>query len=363
VQADHFEIRPPAQAPTERDPAGEIPTFTQAMRASDMQSVVQSGRFATRKAYGVALRELGRVNDRVVCLDADVSNSTFAETFARDPQLAERFFECKIAEQHMISTAAGMAAAGKIPFLSSFAKFLTRGADQLDMAVLSGANIKLVGSHVGLGPAADGPSQMGLTDVAWMRPYTRLKDRRGNPAMYVLQPADAYAAYALTNVMAEYEGACYLRTQRPDVEFLYSDDVVFNLGGFEVLSEGRDVLLVAAGAMVHEANKALELLDRQGIAATLVDLYSLPFDGDGLLDLAQANNGYVLTLEDNYGASIGSAVADVMTDSGDSFTLKQLFVHSLPKSARTPEELMVRSGLDAESIARTCLEILEVGVA
>lgn len=363
VQADHFEIRPPAQAAAKEDTSREIPTFTEAMRASDMHSVVQTGRFATRKAYGVALRELGHANERVVALDADVSNSTFAETFARDPRLADRFFECKIAEQHMVSAAVGLAAGGKIPFLSSFAKFLTRGADQLDMAILGGANIKLVGSHVGLGPAADGPSQMGLSDVAWMRPYTRLKDRRGNPAMYVLQPADAYAAYALTNAMAEYEGACYLRTQRPDVEFLYSDDVVFNLGGFEVLSEGRDVLLVAAGAMVHEANKALELLDRQGVSATLVDLYSLPFDGDGLLDLAQANNGYVLTLEDNYGASIGSAVADVMTDSGDSFTLKQLFVGELPKSARTPEELLVRCGLDSEAIARTCLEILEVGVA
>ena len=97
-----------------------------------------------------------------------------------------------------------------------------------------------------------------------------------------------------------------MRTLRPDTEFLYADDHVFNLGGFEVLSEGRDVLLVASGYMVHEANKALEELDRQGVAATLVDLYSLPFDGDALLDLAQANNGYVVTLEDNFGASIGS---------------------------------------------------------
>src|SRR5690606_22992938 len=117
---------------------------------------------------------------------------------------------------------------------------------------------------------SDGPSQMGLSDIAFMRAFTTVKDRRGNPAMYVLQPADAYAAYALTNVMAEYEGACYMRTARPDTEFLYSDDVVFNLGGFETLSEGRDILLVAAGYMVHEANKALEALDRQGVSATLV---------------------------------------------------------------------------------------------
>ncbi|MFG0276216.1 MAG: transketolase [Phycisphaerales bacterium] len=363
VQADHFEIRPPAAAGAPSESTFEIPTFSEAMRRADMESVWQSGRFATRKAYGLALRELGRASDRVVTLDADVSNSTFAETFARDPELASRFFECRIAEQNMVSMAVGMAAAGKIPFCSSFAKFITRAYDQLEMAILTGANIKVVGSHVGITPCSDGPSQMGLSDIAFMRAFTTVKDRRGNPAMYVLQPADAYAAYALTNVMAEYEGACYMRTARPDTEFLYSDDVVFNLGGFEVLSEGRDILLVSAGYMVHEANKALDALDRQGVSATLVDLYSLPFDGDALLDLANANNGYVLTLEDNYGASIGGAVADVMTASGDSFTLKQMHVNRLPKSARQPDEELSYVGLATDDIVRASLEMLEVGVA
>ncbi len=107
---------------------------------------------------------------------------------------------------------------------------------------------------------------------------------------------------------------------------------------FEVLNEGRDVLLVASGYMVHEANKALDGLDRAGVSATLVDLYSLPFDTDALLDLANENGGYVVTLEDNYGGAIGSAVADAMTESGDAFTLKQMFVRRIPKSARTPEE-------------------------
>lgn len=363
VQADHFEIRPPAAANAPTEPSFEIPSFSDAMRRADMESVWQSGRFATRKAYGLALRELGHASDRIVTLDADVSNSTFAETFKRDPDLANRFFECRIAEQNMVSMAVGMAAAGKVPFCSSFAKFITRAYDQLEMAILTGANIKVVGSHVGITPCSDGPSQMGLSDIAFMRAFTTVKDRRGNPAMYVLQPADAYAAYALTNVMAEYEGACYMRTARPDTEFLYSDDVVFNLGGFETLSEGRDILLVAAGYMVHEANKALDALDRQGVSATLVDLYSLPFDGDALLDLANANNGYVLTLEDNYGASIGGAVADVMTASGDSFTLKQMHVDRLPKSARQPEEELAYVGLSTEDIVRTSLEMLEVGVA
>ncbi len=361
VQSDQFMIRPPTQAPSRSIAVGEVPSMSDTMRRYDMESVLHTGKLATRKAYGLALRALGHVNERVVALDADVSNSTFAETFAKDQALAERFIECRIAEQNMMSVAAGLAAAGKVPFASTFAKFVSRAYDQIEMAIYSGANMKVIGSHAGATLAADGPSQMGLSDVAWFRAFTTMKDHRGNPGCYILQPADAYAAYALTGVMAEYEGFCYMRTLRPDTEFIYSDDVVFNLGGFEVLSEGRDVLLVAAGYMVHEANQALEGLDRQGVSATLVDLYSLPFDGDGLLDLAQANNGYVITLEDNYGASIGSAVADVMTESGDSFTLKQMHVRRIPKSARTPEETLSMCGLSAQQIVQQCMQLLEVG--
>lgn len=362
VQSDRFTIRPPDAAPGKQITIGEAPAFSQMMREMDMESVLHSGRLATRKAYGLALRALGHADERVVVLDADVSNSTFAETFAKDAALAPRFFECKIAEQNMVSVAAGLAAAGKIPFLSSFGKFLTRGYDQIEMAINSGANIKIVGSHVGVSLAADGPSQMALPDIAWFRAFTTMKDHRGEPGCYILQPSDAYAAYALTQVMAEHEGVCYMRTMRPDVEFLYSDDVVFNLGGFETLSEGRDVLLLASGYMVHEANKALDKLDKEGISATLVDLYSLPFDGDAILDLAQANNGYVITLEDNYGASIGSAVADVMTASGDSFTLKQMFVNRIPKSTRSADEQLHMLGLTSDEIARSAMELLEVGV-
>ncbi|RMH28079.1 MAG: transketolase [Planctomycetota bacterium] len=362
AQSDRFTIQPPEPAPARETVVGDTPTLTKMMKDADMESVLHSGRLATRKAYGLALRALGHADERVVALDADVSNSTFAETFAKDPALADRFIECKIAEQNMISMAAGLSAAGKIPFASSFGKFITRAYDQIEMAMNSGANLKIVGSHVGVSLAADGPSQMALPDVAWFRSLATARDHRGGPGCYLLQPADAFAAYALTLAMAEHEGLCYMRTMRPDVEFLYSDDAVFNLGGFEVLSEGRDVLLCAAGYMVHEANKALDLLDKEGVSATLVDLYSIPFDGDALLDLAQANNGYVITLEDNYGAALGSAVADVMAASGDAFSLKQMHVRSIPTSTRTPEEQLQRLGLSAADITRSALELLEVGV-
>lgn len=361
ASADHFEIRPPAQAPAPAGMTGDVPSMSQAMRAGDMDAVLAGGRLATRKAFGLALREIGRVHPQVVSLDADVSNSTFAETFAKDPACAERFVECKIAEQHMVSAAAGMAAAGKVPFVSTFAKFVTRAYDQIEMAILGGANIKVVGSHAGVTLAADGPSQMGLSDIAFFRSFTTVKDRRGNPAAYVLQPADAYAAYALTQAMAEYEGFCYMRTLRPEMEFLYSDDQVFNLGGFEVLSEGRDLLIVGSGATVHQGNSVVDALDKEGVAASLVDLYSLPFDGDALLDVAAANNGYVVTLEDNYGASIGSAVADVFSESGDAFTVKQMHVNSFPKSTRTADEALEMAGLDVASVTQQCLQLLEVG--
>ena len=360
VSTDQFMIQPPQEATDRAFKTGELPSFTQMMKKLDMESALHAGKLAPRRAFGIALRALGQCNERVVALDADVSNSTYADMFRKDPASAARFFECKIGEQNMFSVAAGLSAAGKIPFCSTFAKFVTRGYDQIEMAVNSGANLKLVGTHAGISLASDGPSQMSLPDVAWFRAFTTMRDHRGNPGFYILQPADAYAAYALTGVMAEYEGACYMRAIRPDTEFIYNDETVFNLGGFEVLNEGRDILLVAAGYMVHEANKALDLLDKAGISATLVDAYSIPFDSEKLLDLANSNGGYIITLEDNYGAALGSAVADALTAGGEGFTLEQMFVRRIPKSARTPGEMLKMCGLTAQDIANTTVRVLQV---
>ncbi len=363
VTTDSFTIEPPAEAPQQDWSTGDMPTFSETMKKYDMESKLQAGRLATRQAYGLALRALSHVNPRVVTLDCDVSNSTFADMVRKDTALAGRFVECKIAEQNMFSVAAGLSAAGKIPFCSTFSKFVTRGYDQIEMAMNSGANLKIVGSHSGVSLAADGPSQMSLPDVAWFRALSTIRDHKGGPGCYVLQPSDAFAAYALTAAMAEHDGMCYMRTLRPETEFLYSEDTVFNLGGFEVLNEGRDVLLVASGYMVHECNKALNLLDRAGVSATLVDAYSLPFDTDALLDLANKCNGYVLTVEDNYGASLGSAVADALAESGDAFTLRQMYVRQIPKSAREPEEILQMLGLTAKHITENALSLLGVGAA
>lgn len=347
------------------DPAEPTPppTFTEALKQQGLDSVLEKKKLATRRAYGVALKALGHANPRIVALDADVKNSTFADVFYKDPELASRFFECRIAEQNMVSVAAGLSAGGKVPFASTFAKFFTRAYDQIEMAVNSGANLKLVGSHAGISLAADGPSQMSLPDIAWFRAFASMKLPTGQPGFYLLQPSDAVQAYALVAAMAEYDGPCYMRTLRPDTEFLYTDNDKFTLGGHEVLNQGRDMLIVASGYMVHQANKALDLLDEQGIDATLVDLYSLPFDEAAILDLANENRSVILTLEDNYGGGIGSAIADAVAADGGGFTVQQMHVRRLPKSGRETDEVMAYCGLSVDDIVKQAMALLDLATA
>jgi transketolase len=335
------------------------PTFEQALTQFGHDKVISSGKFATRKAYGVALQALGHANPQVVALDGDVYNSTYAQDFAKDPTLKQRFFDCRIAEQNMVSCAGGLAAGGKLPFVSTFGKFLTRGYDQLEMNLVSRLNVKYVGSHTGVSLASDGPSQMALPDVAFFRALSTVQDAAGNPMMYVLNPADAYAAYALTLAMAAHEGPCYMRTLRPDVAFLYQETTPFTLGGHHVLIEGQALLVVAAGYMVHEAKSAVERLRADGHEATLVDFYSLPFDVEALRHLVRQNQGLVLTVEDNYGASLGSAVAEALVGHLDDLVLRQMYVRQIPKSGRTPDDVLRYLGLSADDIFTTALGMLQ----
>jgi transketolase len=347
-------------APTRSERRQPAPTFRQALQQSGQAKALEHGQLATRKAYGIALQVLGHLNPQVVALDGDVRNSTYAEYFSTDEALRERFFECKIAEQNMLSCAGGLAAGGKLPFVSTFGKFVMRGYDQLEMGLISRFPLKIVASHVGVSLAADGPSQMALPDVAFFRGWSTVHSRWGQPLVYLLQPADAYAAYALTLAMADYDGACYLRTLRPDVPFLYDETTPFRLGGHQVLAEGRDLLLIASGYMVHEAKKAVTRLQQQGIAATLVDLYSLPFDVDAIVSLAHDHQGRVLTVEDNYGGGIGSAVADCLSAHGGGISVQQMHIRQIPKSGRTPEDVLRYLGLSADEIVHTAVDMLAV---
>ena len=329
------------------------PGFADAMNTYGQADALEDKKFAPRKGYGIALRALGHTNPDIVALDGDVKNSTFAEYFSQDPDLAHRFFECRIAEQHLISCAAGLASGGKISFASSFGKFVARGYDQFEMGFISRLNLKVVGSHVGVNIAADGPSQMALADVAFFRSMAKVQADVGGPALYILNPSDAVSAYALTVRMAEHEGACYLRAARPDTPFLYDPDETFTLGGHGVLAEGGDVLIAASGYAVHEALKALAALSKEGIHAALIDLYSLPFDAEAIANAAQSGGGKVVTVEDNYGAGFGSEVVEALMQHGGSFNVKQMYVKRIPKSGRSADDLMNYVGLSAGDIVET----------
>jgi transketolase len=288
----------PAAPPAAKWPSGpakiQVMPFNDACEKAGVADAVAKNKISTRRIYGVALLALGHADERIVALDGDVSNSTFANIFAK--AFPKRFFECKIAEQNMISAAAGMAAGGYIPFASTFAKFLARGYDQIEMAAITRANIKLVGSHAGVSLGADGPSQMSLPDIAYFGSYAASDDARGNPACTVFHPADAVAAYHLTVMAANVGGMCYVRTHRPDVALLYAPDAKFEVGGSAVLAEGNALTVVASGYMTTVALKAVRELEKAGIKCTLIDAYSLPLKAEPILASARKTGGKVLVV-------------------------------------------------------------------
>ncbi len=303
---------------------------------------------APRKAYGAALVALGAVSDRVIGLDADVKNSTYAEWFYK--KYPERFLECKIAEQNMVSVAVGVAAAGKIPYCSTFAKFFERAYDQIEMAIISGANIKLTGSHAGVTLAADGPSQMSLPDVAFFRSFTHVKDYAGRPAMTYFFPADAVSTYRCTELMANIDGACYQRTLRAETPHLYKADETFEVGGFKVLREGKDLCFVSAGYMVHECLAVADELAKGGRKAAVIDAYSLPLKTEDVLRIAARSGGTIVTVEDNYTGGLDAELAIAIANNGDEITLRNLYVTRLPKSGKEPDDVLRFVGLDRKRI-------------
>jgi transketolase len=305
---------------------------------------------APRKAYGAALVALGAVDKRIIALDADVKNSTHAEWFAK--KFPEQYLECKIAEQNMVSVAAGAAAAGKIPFCSTFAKFFERAYDQIEMAINSGANFKMTGSHAGVTLAADGPSQMSLPDVAFFRAFAHVKDYSGNTAVRYFFPADAVSCYRITTMMANLVGCCYQRTLRAEVPILYKPDEEFEVGGYKVLREGQDLCLVAAGYMVHECLRAADELAKNGRRAAVVDAYSLPLNVDGILELAARSGGRIVTVEDNYAGGLEAEIATAIATRGDEITLKAMYVTKIPKSGREASEVLDYLDLGYKAIVK-----------
>ncbi|MFQ6145209.1 transketolase [Streptomyces seoulensis] len=308
---------------------------------------------ATRDAYGKALAALGTAHGDVVALDGEVGDSTRSEFFAKEHP--ERYFECYIAEQQMVATAVGMSRRGWVPYASTFAAFLTRAYDFVRMAAVSGSGINLNGSHSGVSIGQDGPSQMGLEDLAMMR---AIHDST------VLYPSDANQTAKLVAAMAGLGGVRYLRTSRGESPVIYGPDEEFPVGGSKVLraSDGDRLTIVAAGVTLHEALRAADALHEEGIPVRVIDLYSVkPVDRETLRRAAE-ETGCLLTVEDHREeGGLGDAVCDAFVDGRPTPRLVRLAVRTMPGSA-SPEEQLHAAGIDAESIAASARLLVEEAV-
>jgi transketolase len=310
---------------------------------------------ATRKAYGDALVGLGKGRGDVVALDGEVSNSTYAEEFAKE--IPDRYFEMYIAEQQLIAAAVGLQVRGWKPFGSTFAAFLTRAYDFIRMAAISRANLKLCGSHAGVSIGEDGPSQMALEDLAALR------------AVYgstVLYPCDANQTAQLVATMADLEGISFIRTTRGATPVIYEADEEFPVGGSKVVrsSDEDDVAIVGAGITLHEALKAADALAEDGISARVIDLYSVkPIDAETLHAAAEATQGRIVTAEDHWAeGGLGEAVLAAFADADERPRVSILAVRELPGSGK-PAELLAAAGIDAEHIADAARQLVSVPVA
>ncbi|XP_060619193.1 transketolase-like protein 1 [Anolis sagrei] len=297
---------------------------------------------ATRKAYGLALAKLGKANSRVVAMDGDTKNSTFSELFKQAHP--ERYIECFIAEQNMVSVALGCAARNRtIAFASTFAAFFTRAFDQIRMGAISQTNINLCGSHCGVSIGEDGPSQMALEDIAMFRTI---------PGCTVFYPSDAVSTEHAVCLAANTKGICFIRTSRPETPTLYPPEEKFEIGHAKVVrkNDADKVTVIGAGVTLHEALAAADELAKQGIHIRVIDPFTIkPLDANTIISNARATGGRIITVEDHYKeGGIGDAVASAV--SGEpSILVQSLAVSGVPRSGK-PDELLDLFGISAKKI-------------
>ncbi|MGH9714998.1 MAG: transketolase [Candidatus Acidiferrales bacterium] len=305
---------------------------------------------ATREAYGYALKRLAAVNPHIVAASGDVKNSTFSEIFQN--AYPDHFFQGYIAEQNLVSLGVGLAARGKVPFVDTFACFLSRAYDNVRMAAISRSNLNLCGSHCGVSIGEDGPSQMALEDIAMFRAV------HGSAVFY---PSDAISAERLTETMARRPGINYLRTSRPKTPILYSKDEKFPVPGFKIVRQSAQdrVTIIGAGITLHEALKAAEQLKAQGTAIRVIDLYCVkPIDGNAIAEQIKATGGRLVTVEDHWPeGGIGEAVLTALAHvEASPSNFKMLAVNGMPHSGK-PDELVDAFGISARHIAAAVSEI------
>ncbi len=336
-------------------PEGPKPTLQQTVAKSiELPKYELGEEVATRKAYGDALKALGDARSDIVALDGEVSNSTYAEIFAEAHP--ERYFEMYIAEQQMVAAAVGIQVRGWKPFASTFAAFFTRAYDFVRMAAISRANLRLCGSHAGVSIGEDGPSQMGLEDLAVFRAV------HGSTVLY---PSDGNQTAKLVAAMADLDGISYLRTTRSATPVIYEAGEDFPVGGSKVVrsSDEDEVTIVGAGITLHEALKAADTLAEEGVSARVIDLYSVkPVDVETLLGAAEATGGRFVTAEDHWPeGGLGEAVLSAFADADERPRVIQLAVREMPGSG-TPAELLDAAGIDAAHIAAAAQRLVEAPV-
>ncbi|GBE41568.1 MAG TPA: transketolase [Nitrospirae bacterium] len=328
----------------DRSVRGEIPKPEMAEKTMQLPQEIKGPSYssdehvATRKAYGNALKRIYPAFPDIVVLDAEVSNSTYAEIFKNE--YPERFFEMYIAEQNMVGTATGFSTRGKIPFVSTFAAFLSRAYDQIRMCQYSNINIKFCGSHAGVSIGEDGSSQMGLEDIAMFRAILD---------SVVLYPSDAISTERLVEEMARHKGISYIRTTRGATPIIYSTDEEFVIGGSKVLRESNNdaITVIAAGITLHEALKAYEELKKEDIFIRVIDLYCIKPIDQVTLDKAAKDTGVLITVEDHFSeGGLGEAVRSAVPRVAPVYSLA---VRKMPRSGK-PAELLDYEEISAAAI-------------
>ena len=305
---------------------------------------------ATRDAYGQALVEMGD-DPRIVVLDAGVSDSTRSKKFG--DKYPERFFNMGIAEADMVCTAAGLATTGKIPFATGFACFLLgRTMDQVLVSVAySNTNVKLVGTHTGLAVGEDGPTAQMIVDIAYTRAI---------PNMIVVQPADWEETMQATRALAEYNGPVYFRLGRPKVKGIFDSSYKFEIGKGRLVKKGSNLVIFATGIMDQESLTAMEMLEKDGINVSLVNISTLkPIDRDIIIEMASSHKAVITAEDHNYIGGLGDAVGEVLLDAQISKPFKRIAVKDHFAETGTGQELFEKYGLSANHIAKAVRDSLK----
>lgn len=337
----HLEVqKPPAVKPIKQSPKSKFEIQNPIYKTGDL--------VATRESYGQALAEIGEENENIVVLDGDVGNSTFTDIFGS--KFSDRFYQMFIAEQNMVSVSLGLSQRGKTPYLATFSSFITRAADQIRMAHLSENHLIVCGSHAGVSIGEDGPSQMGLEDLAFFRAF---------PNATIFYPSDGVSAFKLTQLAYSQKGLVYLRTTRPKTPMIYENSEDFEIGGSKVLkkSDNDFVTVIASGVTVHETLKAYESLKKNGIETRVIDAYSIkPLDRETVITAANETKA-IVTVEDHYvTGGLGDAVLEVLANEAK-VPVYKMGVVKTPRSG-TMAELLEYEEIDAKAILGKVVEIV-----